>query len=629
MISLVGTLLATSIALGLIALGIRSRRWFAGQPAEVQWWRGLLRLPRSFLVDVHAVVMRDPYAARMHGLVAGGFLATLALALLVYVVGLANDGLGWGLLVTLALMGVGAAMVAWRRISRPAGRLSRGAFKRLPFSLFAFVAFLAAAEMPLDGWYHATLVGVLGVWACLEMIALAPFGPMRHAVLGAMHLVCHPRFERFDSERPQTALEPLDLDAEKLGAEMPTDFTWNRLLSFDACVQCGRCQRACPAFGAGLPLNPKKLIQDICAASAVTGDDSAYQGEPHPGRTNGEGRGGRDEPLVGPVVDGEAMIHPDTLWSCTTCLACVHSCPMMIEHVDAIIALRRFETLERGATPAKAVALLDELRATDNPGGRPLASRLDWATDLEIPVITEGEPRDVLLWLGDGAFDLRGQRTLRALVRLMRRANIDFAVLGEAELDVGDIARRLGDEATFQDLARRNIDTLARFDFQRIVTADPHVLHSLRNEYPAFGGDYTVVHHSALLAGLLDTGTLEVTHPSSQRLTIHDPCYLGRYQGETAAPRTIMAAIGGDLVEMKRSGVFSRCCGGGGGAPVTDIVGEQRIPDTRMDDIRKVGAETVAVACPNCAVMLEGVTGPRPEVMDIAELLLDAVEGAS
>jgi Fe-S oxidoreductase len=235
----------------------------------------------------------------------------------------------------------------------------------------------------------------------------------------------------------------------------------------------------------------------------------------------------------------------------------------------------------------------------------------------------------VLLWLGDGAFDLRGQRTLRALVRLMRRANIDFAVLGEAELDVGDIARRLGDEATFQDLARRNIDTLARFDFQRIVTADPHVLHSLRNEYPAFGGDYTVVHHSALLAGLLDTGTLEVTHPSSQRLTIHDPCYLGRYQGETAAPRTIMAAIGGDLVEMKRSGVFSRCCGGGGGAPVTDIVGEQRIPDTRMDDIRKVGAETVAVACPNCAVMLEGVTGPRPEVMDIAELLLDAVEGAS
>ncbi len=625
MVTLVGTLLATSLALGLIALGVRSRRWFAGRPAPIQFWRGLLRLPRSFLVDVHAVVMRDPYAARMHAAVAGGFLSTLALALLIYVMGSGNAGLGWGLLVTLAVMGVGAAMVAWRRISRPAGRLSRGAFKRLSFSLFAFVAFLAVAKLPSGGWYHAALVGVLGIWACLEMIALAPFGPMRHAVLGAMHLVCHPRFERFDAVRPVTALEPLDLDADKLGAEMPTDFTWNRLLSFDACVQCGRCQRACPAFGAGLPLNPKKLIQDICAASAVTGDDSAYQAEPHPGRTNGEGRGGRDLPLVG----NEAMIHPDTLWSCTTCLACVHSCPMMIEHVDAVIALRRFETLECGATPAKALALLDELRATDNPGGRSLASRLDWATDLAIPLIKEGEPRDVLLWLGDGAFDLRGQRTLRALVRLMRRANIDFAVLGEAELDVGDIARRLGDEATFQDLAWRNIETLARFDFQRIVTADPHVLHSLRSEYLAIGGDYMVVHHTALLAGLVVTGVLKIARTSSQRLTIHDPCYLGRYQGETAAPRTIMAAIGGDLVEMKRSGEFSRCCGGGGGAPITDIVGEQRIPDTRMDDVRKVGAETVAVACPNCAVMLEGVTGPRPEVMDIAELLLDAVEGAS
>ena len=623
--ALVGTLLATSIALGLIALGIRSRRWFAGRPAEVQFWRGLRRLPRSFLVDVHAVVMRDPYAARMHAAVAGGFLATLVLALLVYVAGIADAGLRWGLLATLGVMGLGAALVSWRRISRPAGRLSRGAFERLPFSLFAFVAFLVAAGLPWDGWYHPAVVALLGVWACLEMIALAPFGPMRHAILGALHLVCHPRFERFDAARPVTALEPLDLDADKLGAETPTDFTWNSLLSFDACVQCGRCQRACPAFGAGLPLNPKKLIQDICAASAVTGDDRAYRGEPHPGRVSGEGRGGRHEPLVGE----NAMIHPDTLWACTTCLACVHSCPMMIEHVDAVIDLRRFETLERGATPAKAAALLDELRATDNPGGRPLASRLDWATDLDIPVIAEGEPRDVLLWLGDGAFELRGQRTLRALVQLMRRAGIDFAVLGEAELDVGDIARRLGDEATFQDLARRNIATLARFEFQRIVTADPHVLHSLRNEYPAFGGDYTVVHHTALLSGLVVTGVLKVTRPTDRRLTFHDPCYLGRYQGETAVPRTLLAALGTDVVEMKRSREFSRCCGGGGGGMVIDIIGDRRIPDTRMDDIRKVGAETVVVACPNCAVMLEGVTGQRPEVADIAELLLAAVEGPS
>jgi Fe-S oxidoreductase len=299
---------------------------------------------------------------------------------------------------------------------------------------------------------------------------------------------------------------------------------------------------------------------------------------------------------------------------------------MMIEHVDAVIDLRRFQTLELGAMPGKAPAVLDEIKATDNPGGHPLERRLDWAADLALPVLADRRSCDVLLWLGDGAFDLRNQRTLRALVKLMRRAGVDFAVLGAEELDCGDVARRLGDEATFQSLARRNIEILSRYRFNRIVTADPHVLHTLRNEYPPFGAVLTVVHHTAFLLDLIDSGRLSVVKPVAERLTYHDPCYLGRYNGEIEAPRALLDAIGVSRVEMERSGLRSSCCGGGGGAPLADVPGKRRIPDVRMDHARATGAETVAVACPTCAQMLEGVVGPRPQVADIAELVLLATE---
>jgi Fe-S oxidoreductase len=351
--------------------------------------------------------------------------------------------------------------------------------------------------------------------------------------------------------------------------------------------------------------------------------DAGYRGSPHPGRPLGVARGGRDLPLVGQA----AMIHPDTLWACTTCRACVHECPMMIEHVDAVVELRRFVTLERGETPGKAPEALAELRATDNPGGKAPNSRLDWAVDLNLPTLAEVGKCDVLLWLGDGAFDLRNQRTLRALVRLLRQAGVDFAVLGSEELDTGDIARRLGDEATFLDLAHRNLETLQKYGFNRIVTADPHVLHSLGNEYKSLGGDYEVVHHTTYLVGLLELGQIQVIHTSTQAVTYHDPCYLGRYNGEIEAPRRLLEAIGAERREMASAGMCSMCCGGGGGAPLTDVAGQRRIPDVRMDQARDTGAEVVAVACPSCAVMLEGVVGPRPEVVDLAELLLTAVGG--
>ncbi len=622
---LVGVTLALGAALALA----RTRRWANGRPAPVRWVRGLLRLPLAYFVDVHHVVARDAYAARMHVAVAGGFVGAVVLVVLVHLFGLRSEVLNWILLALLVLMLAGALLVAGRRVNRPA-RLSRGAFSRLPFSLMAFALFFILMTLPIlgllppipPGSAMGGVVLLFGVWGCLEMFAFFPVGPMKHAFAGATHLAFHPRPARLGAKRPDAALRPLDLDADPLGVARPVDFAWNRLLSFDACVQCGKCEAACPAFAAGQPLNPKKLIQDLARAMDGTGHDAGYRGSPYPGREAGQANGGPYRPIVG----DDAMIAPDTLWSCTTCRACVYECPMLIEHVDAVIDLRRFETLEKGAVPGKGGETLTELREADNPGGRTLGARLDWAADLSLPVLGEVEACDTLIWLGDGAFDLRNQRTLRALVRLLRRAEVDLAVLGAEELDCGDIARRLGDEATFQDLARRNIATLAKYRFQRIVTCDPHAHNTMANEYPALGGSFEVLHHTQLLARLLAEGRLVPGAAGLGALTYHDPCYLGRYNGETGAPRAILDAIGAERVEMERSGLRSMCCGGGGGAPLTDIPGERRIPDVRMEQARETGAAIVAVACPNCAVMLEGVVGPRPEVMDVAELLLKSVE---
>jgi Fe-S oxidoreductase len=434
-----------------------------------------------------------------------------------------------------------------------------------------------------------------------------------------LHLAFHPRPERFEGKR-STALKPLDLDQKQFGVEKPADFRWNQLLGFDACVQCGKCEAACPAFAAGQPLNPKKLIQDLVAGFSST-SDANYTGSPYPGMTVGQHSGTPNTPVL------PGLIAPATIWSCTTCRACVEECPMLIEHVDAIVGLRRYQTLALGNVPTQAAVALENLRATETVGGYALAIRYDWAIDLDIRQLQPGESVEYLLIAGEGAYDLRYQRTLRALVKVLKAAKVDFAILGEAERDCGDTARRLGDEATFRDLARRTIETLARYKFQHILTADPHTLHCLRNEYPTFGGHYDVVHHTSLLAQVTVSGRVKLRatdrHP---RVTYHDPCYLGRYNGETDAPRAVLKTLGIEAREMERSGTRGRCCGGGGGAPLTDIPGRRRIPDIRMEDARAVGAEVVAVACPGCTAMLEGVVTPRPDVMDIAEFVAAAVE---
>lgn len=611
------------IAAAAFAAGVlhRARLWSKGRAAPVKW-ASLAAVPARYFVDVHHVVAREPYIARTHIAVAGGAVAVLLAVTLNYGFALHLRTLDGVIAAAAGVMLIGV-IFAWLRRRSPLSRLSQGAWQRLPYTLAAFalgwLLFSVATVTTLASIVSALALVLILVGAAELVLGIGVGAPMKHAVAGLLHLAFHPRPERFNGELA-TALKPLDLERGELGCGTPADFAWNRLLSFDACVQCGKCEAACPAFAAGQPLNPKKLIQDLVAGMAGS-TDSSYVGNEHPGLPTGKHAG---SPLRS-IVPG--LIEAETLWSCTTCRACVQECPMLIEHVDAVIDLRRYQTLQLGELPLQAALALDHLRETETLGGYSRATRYNWAIDLDVRVARPGEPVDCLLMAGEGAYDMRYQRSLRALVKALKAGKVDFAVLGDLERDCGDTARRLGDEDTFQKLARRNIETLRNLTFRRIVTADPHVMHCLRNEYPALGGRYEVLHHTTLLAQLMDAGGLPLKRVGqSLRVTYHDPCYLARYNGEVEAPRALLRGIGIAVQEMPRSGMRGRCCGGGGGAALSDIPGERRIPDIRMGDARTLGVDVVAVACPNCTAMLEGVVGPRPEVRDIAELVAEALE---
>jgi Fe-S oxidoreductase len=631
---LITGLLWLSLAGLAFAVARRASYWRIGRatPAGAFGWTDLLRIPKRYFVDLHHVVARDPYIARTHVATAGGAIAALVLVFVNYGLAIYSPWLDRLIAIAALTMLIGTVFV-WRRrrdVRTTPARLSRGPWNGLPWLLGSFALGLVLLCMvPAEAMSGglAVLVALLIASGAFTMtLGAARGGPMKHALAGLLHLAFHPRRERFGAGNadalPPTALKTPSLDVREYGAGTPAEFRWNQLLSFDACVQCGKCEAACPAFAAGQPLNPKKLIQDL-VTGMVGGTDSAYAGNPTPGITIGQHGGEPHKPII------SGLIEADTLWSCTTCRACVEECPMLIEHVDAIVDMRRHRTLTLGELPGKAPEVLANLRETGSAGGYDIAVRYDWAVDLDIRVAQPGQPVDVLIVAGEGAFDMRYQRTLRALVKVLNKAGVDFAVLGGIETDTGDVARRLGDEATFQRMGKRLIATLDTLSFTRIVTADPHVMHSLRNEYRALGARYDVVHHTSFLAELVQSGRLSLKASAAlaeKRITYHDPCYLGRYNGETEAPRKVLKSIGIQIVEMERHGMRGRCCGGGGGAPLTDIPGKARIPNIRMVDARAVGAEVVAVGCPNCTAMLEGVVGPRPEVLDVAELVAAALE---
>jgi Fe-S oxidoreductase len=319
------------------------------------------------------------------------------------------------------------------------------------------------------------------------------------------------------------------------------------------------------------------------------------------------------------------------LWSCTTCTACNEACPVGIEIVEKIVEARRGR-VETGEIPDAAADLFDGTAESFNPYGKPAADRLAWASGLGVREAAEGERIDLLYWIGcAGSFDPDGQGVSRAMIRILDRLGIRYRVLGRRERCTGDPARRLGEEGLFQRLARLNIARLAEHGVRRVLTHCPHCFNTFRNEYPALGADFEVEHHTQFLARMVREGKLRPGAAGSETVVFHDPCYLGRGNGEVEAPRRVLAALPGmERREMSRSGTQSFCCGAGGGSMWLDVAGRTRIETIRAQEAAAAGATVVATGCPFCKTMLEAgrqslgdACGVR-KVKDVAELVVES-----
>ena len=405
-----------------------------------------------------------------------------------------------------------------------------------------------------------------------------------------------------------------DESAEKFGISEIDDFTWKQLLDLYACTECGRCQASCPAYLTDKPLSPYRVVHRLRGHLM---DDK--------GRllSRGNGDGDQDVPPIVPDTTTE-----DEIWACTTCGACMQECPPFIEHVQKFIDLRRYLVLTESRFPAEMQPVFKNMEVNYNPWALGYANRADWALDLGLPLAADKQEFDMLFWVGcAGSFDSRGQRIARAMAELLKKAGVDFAILGVEEKCCGETARRMGNEYLAQTLIEANIETLRKYRFERIVTICPHGYNSLKVEYPQFGFEAKVIHHSELLLELVGAGLLEAPSCNGEKGIYHDSCYLGRYNGIMDEPRDLLRSVPGlRLVEFDRRGKRSFCCGAGGGRMWMEETLGRRINEDRVDELLSKGAEKVFTACPFCVTMFEDGLKARErgdvEVLDIAEIIL-------
>ena len=428
-----------------------------------------------------------------------------------------------------------------------------------------------------------------------------------------------------------------------LGIGHLQDASWKMLLDAATCTECGRCQTQCPSWNTGKPLSPKLFVTDIRDAAVA---NASYLQDPDTFATDTTYS---DVDLL-KLVGESNVIHPDVLWSCTNCGACVEQCPVDIEHIDHVVNMRRFQVLAESDFPSELVGMFKNLEVKGNPWGRNNAERASWITEarrdgIEVPVFGEDaksfDDIEYLFWVGcAGAFDDDGKRTTRAVVELLHTAGVKFAVLSKAERCTGDPARRAGNEFLFQQLALENIDTLNGVfsgvpkGQRKIITTCPHCFNTFRNEYPDFDGYFDVFHHTQLLNRLVRDKLLTPIPrgPKDRKpITYHDPCFLGRHNKVFDPPRELLGATGADLVEMPRNRNEGFCCGAGGARMFMEENLGTRINENRAAEAVATGAAEIAVGCPFCnTMMVSGVKAvadatPAPAVRDVAQMLRDSV----
>jgi Fe-S oxidoreductase len=433
--------------------------------------------------------------------------------------------------------------------------------------------------------------------------------------------------------------EEADPDTDIFGRGKIEDFTWKGLLDMATCTECGRCQSQCPAWATGKPLSPKMVILDLrdhaLAKAPYLLAASDEERAALPDKTRAEA----DRPLVGDAA-AHGVIDPDALWACTNCGACVAECPVDIEHIDHISDLRRHQVLIEAAFPVEAAGMLKNLENKGDPWGMGEARRAEWLTELDFEVtVADGKlPADVeyLFWVGcAGALEDRARKTTKAIATLLHTAGVKFAVLGPAETCSGDPARRIGNEFVFSMLAQQNIETLNEAAPRTVVASCPHCFNALANEYPQLGGNYQVIHHTQLLSRLVAEGKLTPVTPVDQKITYHDPCFLGRHNKLYSPPREIMDRVPGvQAQEMHRCRERGFCCGAGGARMWMEERIGKRINTERIEEALATGPDTISTACPYCLVMLgdaisakksSGEASESLEIVDVATLLARSV----
>jgi Fe-S oxidoreductase/nitrate reductase gamma subunit len=477
------------------------------------------------------------------------------------------------------------------------------------------IAKVAAAA----GFTQETFLGWHRFWWWFHMVLI--FGFLAYIPYSAklFHLLSAPINALLSDLKPKGVLEPIPNfeEVESFGAAKLQDFTWKQLLDLDACTACGRCQARCPAYNSGKPLSPKQVILDLrnymhdLAATPVAGTD---------------GNGAEGHHMVGDVIKDE------TLWACTTCGACVQECPVMIEHIDTIVDMRRHLVMNEARMPETVEQALRSMEQRSHPWRGTPYTRTNWLEGLGIPVLSEKGGAEYVFWVGcTGALMDRNIKVTQAMATILKAAEVDFAVLGEEEACTGDPARRLGNEYLFQILAQRNIETLQQYGVKKILTQCPHCFNTLLNEYPQFGGTFEVIHHTQFVECLLREGKLKLTKPITQTITYHDSCYLGRHNGIYQAPRDILQQIPGvKTVEMEHNRERGLCCGAGGGHAWMDENSPRKVNFMRTEEAVRTKADVIGSACPFCLQMFEdGIRGVHAEeslaVQDLAEIVAKAL----
>ncbi|MDR3588663.1 MAG: heterodisulfide reductase-related iron-sulfur binding cluster [Negativicutes bacterium] len=624
------------LALVCFAVGFRKhlQAWQTGRPE-----RRPLQLQRFFpRILWQKNILRDTAAGFMHWCIFWGFMILFAGTLLVAVqadLGIpilqGNFYLAFTLVLDvfglLVLLGVGVALV--RRVLNRGGALESQPEDYFVLGLIAFIIlsgfFLKGLRLNVSPvpWQYWSPVGVLfslplagipvGIqqaghrilwWvhmvAAMGLIAYLPYSKLLHILVAPVNIM-------YGDDKAGRALSKLDLEDENVqsfGVNEIKDFTDKQLLDLDACIRCGRCQVNCPANASGKTLSPKKMIE-------VFRDDML----------------GRDHGDLG------NKLSPEALWACTTCFSCQEHCPAGVEHIPKLLDLRRYQTLMKGDYPEEIQGTFKNLENNGNPWGIGHAKREEWLEDQDIPSAGAADG-ELLLWPGCyGAFDDRNRQITLALVGILKKAEVRFTVLGNREKCCGDPARRLGNEYLYQMLATENIETLNAMGVKRIVTQCPHCYNTLKNEYPQLGGRFEVVHHSELLAELIETGRIRLDKELPGTVTYHDSCYLGRYNEIYDPPRKVLGRVRGlKLAEMKRSRQDGFCCGAGGGRMWQEEKAGEKVSLLRFQEAGRTGAGIICTACPFCLTMFSDEASAQEgdsclEVLDIAEIVANAQAG--